>query len=162
MLALGARWFCYVSVRDSDLKIEGFGLWVENYAYSDVEDYWDGNWVNVLACCEFPGGKVKASGALVHLSEIAAFAVQCKLLYEEKAPIACLPCMEPNLLIELRKIDELGHIAASISLTPDHLHQTHSFEFEIDQSYLPGIIASCDSIVSRFPIRGLNPEGKQA
>ncbi len=41
-----------------------------------------------------------------------------------------------------------------VRITPDNLTQSHSFEFEIDQSYLPGVIAQCGDVLFRFPVRG--------
>ena len=41
-----------------------------------------------------------------------------------------------------------------VDITPDHLQQRHVFHFEIDQSYLPGLIRQCDRIVRDHPPRG--------
>jgi len=44
-----------------------------------------------------------------------------------------------------------------VLITPDNLTQEHSFEFEIDQSYLAGIAAQCRSIADAYPVRGEAP-----
>jgi hypothetical protein len=41
-----------------------------------------------------------------------------------------------------------------VQITPDHLTQEHSFEFELDQTYLPGIAAQCRTIADAYPVRG--------
>lgn len=66
--------------------------------------------------------------------------------------------MEPELEVKLVAEDH-GQIKATIQITPDHLNQTHSFTFEIDQSYLCGIIADCQRILEKYPIRGLRSQG---
>jgi hypothetical protein len=62
--------------------------------------------------------------------------------------------LEPELKPRLEAADSLGHVRAQVEITPDHLKQTHRFEFEVDQSYLPGIIRQCSGIVQEHPIRG--------
>lgn len=46
-----------------------------------------------------------------------------------------------------------GHISVKLLLTPDHIKETHEYKDEIDQSYLPAIISSCQAILTRLPIR---------
>ena len=70
-----------------------------------------------------------------------------------------------QLRVSLETADRLGHIRAQVDITPDNLTQSHRFEFEIDQSYLPNIIEKCAAIVQKYPIRGQrdpNPEWMKA
>lgn len=66
---------------------------------------------------------------------------------------ATLAGYEPDLKVALR-IDHLGHLEAEVEITPDHLTQFHQFRPNLDQSYLTGLIASCGSILERFPVIG--------
>ena len=52
--------------------------------------------------------------------------------------------------------DGVGHLHVRAEITPDHLAQGHWFEFEIDQSYLPGTVAQLESVLAEFPLRGIN------
>jgi len=48
----------------------------------------------------------------------------------------------------------MGHVEAAIEITADHINQHHRFHVDADQSYLPGLIRSCDPILSKFPVVG--------
>jgi hypothetical protein len=41
-----------------------------------------------------------------------------------------------------------------VQITPDHMTQEHRMDFEIDQSYIPSLIAQCRAIIEEYPIRG--------
>lgn len=51
----------------------------------------------------------------------------------------------------------VGHLEILVEITPDHLTQEHKFRFEVDQSYLPGLISQCRKILSRWPARSPHP-----
>ena len=65
---------------------------------------------------------------------------------------ASLDCMEPELSIELRA-QGLGHISMKVSITPDHLTQEHTFQFEVDQSYLGDLVDDCRKTLTEYPIK---------
>lgn len=44
-----------------------------------------------------------------------------------------------------------GAGGASVWVTPDHLVQRHEFRFDIDQSYLPGLMAQGRRLLERIP-----------
>jgi hypothetical protein len=136
------------------LKIVGFQLWINGRQFPDSQDYWDGNWLSVTAHCGANGASVWASGAIVMVSDIERWATQCDALYESGQGEAVLQPCEPNLLVSLRSSDRLGHILMCVEITPDHMTQEHRFDFEIDQSYLPSLMAQCRSIIAEYPIRG--------
>jgi hypothetical protein len=60
--------------------------------------------------------------------------------------------MEPELKVELTARKH-GHIGVKISITP-RMAEEHSYDDEIDQTYLPAIVASCRSILETYPVRG--------
>ncbi len=88
------------------------------------------------------------------VTDIAGFCDQCAAILEGKSKSAILEPFEPELKISFETTDRLGHIRAKIWITPNNLTQSHWFEFEVDQSYLPDIIQRCTAIVLKYPIRG--------
>ena len=60
--------------------------------------------------------------------------------------------MEPELSIELRG-EELGRISMKVSITPDHQTQQHTFQFEVDQSYLADLVNDCRKTLIQYPIK---------
>jgi len=54
-----------------DLQLSGLQIWIHHRQFPDLEDYWDGNWINVTAHCEANGSSVQINGNFIHLSEIA-------------------------------------------------------------------------------------------
>ena|GEM_PF-4667772 len=45
--------------------------------------------------------------------------------------------------------DGLGHFELLVRISPDHLMQTHEFQYVIDQSYLQQAISECDAIIAK-------------
>jgi hypothetical protein len=136
-----------------DLKFADFSLWVLEREFPDRSDYWDGNWLIVRARVETIGATVEACGPILHGPEIKAFAETLERLNRNLKGHASLRCMEPNLDIVIRG-DALGRLKATITITPDHMAQSHSFIFSTDQTLLSPLIAECQNILSRWPIRG--------
>jgi hypothetical protein len=50
-------------------------------------------------------------------------------------------------------MNELGHVAITVEITPDHMNQQHWFQFELDQSYLAGLISGCRGVLEKYPIK---------
>lgn len=139
--------------RTADLKLAGLLIRVHGRQFPDAQDDWDGNWLNVTAQCDDNGASVVASGPIVHLSELVRWCREVENLFQSMTGEARLDCREPNLTVVLEAAP-LGHITMDVSITPDHLTQKHWFQFAIDQSYLPSLIAQCRSILEAYPLRG--------
>ena len=139
---------------EPDLKVAGFQLWVHGRQYPEANDYYDGNWLQVTAHCGASGASVWAHGAILMVTDIAGFGTGCAAMLDGQRRSADLAPFEPELKVSLEASDRVGHIRAQVEITPDHLLQAHRFEFEIDQSYLPGIIKQCSDIVQEYQIRG--------
>jgi hypothetical protein len=75
-------------------------------------------------------------------------------MYDRRTDRATLEPLEPELRVEVEAADRLGHIRAGVEITPDNLAQTHRMQFDIDQSYLPGIVEECAAVVRAYPVRG--------
>lgn len=142
---------------DPDIQIEGFRLWVTGRQFPHLEDYWDANWLTVVAECSALGARVQASGSFIHLSEIEHFLGGLQRVYKELEGEAALPCMEPELRISLIAKTR-GQIELNVHLTPDHINQSHHFIFEIDQSYLGNAIAQCSRLLREYPIKGVRAD----
>jgi hypothetical protein len=141
-----------VSPVEPDLRLGGFSLWVSGRQFPDATDYWDGNWLNVRVQIEAPGALVRTEGPFLLAQELASFAEQLGILYEALGGTAELRCLEPNLDIAIRCASR-GQVLVKIMVTPDHMTQSHSFEFELDQSYLGLLLDQCKSVLSRWPVR---------
>ena len=135
------------------IKLGHFQLIVYGREFSKSEEYWDANWLVVMVRCENLGASVWAKGPIVHLSELEEWRTQIDELKRTLSGEANLNCMEPNLAVNLSAFGQ-GHIKVVVNITPDYVMQAHSFEFEIDQTYLRNLIRELDAILTKYPIRG--------
>ncbi|MGT2438730.1 WapI family immunity protein [Bradyrhizobium betae] len=137
---------------EPDLKLGGFSLWVFGRQFPNATDYWDGNWLNVRARIEAPGAVVQAQGSFVFAPDLASFTQQLETLYAALAGEARLRSLEPNLEITIQ-CGTGGHVAAKFMITPDHMTQSHEFEFYLDQTYLGPLLDGCRNVLLRWPVR---------
>ena len=138
---------------EPDLSICGLRIWIHGRQFPDSTDYWDGNWLRVTAYCMYPHSAVRIQNdACVRLDELAGLLAGCERMYSTLSGKAELNCMEPHISVEF-SASVNGHIGVKLSVTPDHINETHEYEDQIDQSYLPAIISSCQAIIARYPIR---------
>jgi hypothetical protein len=144
--------------RPPQLEVGGFKLWVHGRQFPDSDDSWDGNWLRVTGHCSGAGGSVSVTGSILDAVSVLRFRDQLDSLREALQGEAVLDSVEPNLAVRLRASDGLGHIAARVEITPDHLSEGHWFEYELDQSYLPGVMRQCDAILAEYPVH--HPEGR--
>jgi len=141
------------SLGEADLQIVGLRIWVHGRQFSDSTDYWDGNWLRITAFCKYGESQVRVHGYVIHLSEIAALLRGCESLSETLTGRTGLDSMEQNLKLEL-VAKKLGRVAVDIQITPEPMRESHRFRDEIDQTYLPSIIAACARILEKYPLRG--------
>ena len=128
-------------------------IWIHSRQFLDAEDYWDGNWLNVTAHCGTHGASVWTTGAILRIPEIAGWLVALEEMNRSLSGEANLESLEPELAVEL-SMSELGHLAMKVEITADHMNQQHSFQFELDQSYLADLISSCRGVLEKYPIKG--------
>jgi hypothetical protein len=138
---------------DPDLRIGGLKVWIHGREFPEAVDYWDSNWLTVTACYRTEGSWVIAAGSFIHCSELSQLLEELENLYSSLKGTATLPTMEPNLKVRLNG-NGRGGIELAVSITPNHLIQTHDFHGQIDQTDLPPIIASCRGILATYPIKG--------
>jgi hypothetical protein len=135
------------------LHLAGLKLWVHGYQYLDVDDYWDGNWLNATAVCSENGATVLVRGAFIRTNEIQDWQYAVDKLLADLEGEAKLECMEPEIVVTLRA-KALGAVEMEVQITPDQLTQEHRFTFAIDQSYLEPSSSQCLRLINAFPIRG--------
>ena len=136
-----------------DITLDSLQIWVHGRRFPNEEDYWDGNWLNVTAHCGTHGADVWTSGAILHIPDIARWLVALEEINKTLSGEANLVSLEPELCVEL-SMKELGQISMWVGFSPDHMTQEHKFQFEIDQSYLLGLIESCRKVMAKYPIKG--------
>lgn len=120
--------------------------------FPDSKEYYDANWLCVTARYETSAAKVEAEGPILGTWDIERFRNECALLYQGETSQASLDPLEPNLKVVFKQSDPLGHLDGIVAISPDHLNQSHRFQFEIDLTYLPAIIAQCDRILAVYPV----------
>lgn len=135
--------------------VAGLQVWVHGREFPDAMDADDGNWLRVTAHCGSSGASVCVGGSILQVTDIFRWGQQIALLLERKVDKAALDPLEPALSALIDSPDSLGHLRLWVEITPDHLHQKHVFDFEIDQSYLPGLITQCEQIGREYPVRGV-------
>jgi hypothetical protein len=138
---------------EPDIKLDGLQIWIHGRQFPNEEDYWDGNWLNVTAHCGSHGADVWTSGPILHVPDIARWLDSLEWMNKSLSGEADLVSLEPELVVEL-KMDSPGKILMRVEITPDHMTQEHNFQFEIDQSYLVGLIESCRKILAKYPMKG--------
>ena len=135
------------------LHLAGLKLWVHGYQFRDVDDYWDGNWLNATAVCSENGATVLVRGAFIRTNEIQDWRYGVDKLLASLEGEAKLECMEPEIAVTLRAKSS-GAVEMEVQITPDQLAQEHRFTFAIDQSYLKPLSSQCVRLLNAFPVRG--------
>jgi hypothetical protein len=138
--------------RPADLHLAIFELWIDGRQFEDLQDYWDGNWLSVRARCRTEGSEVWACGPILHLPELVRFRDELRELDNSLSGVAQLECMEPNLHIRVEL--QRGRGTLRVSITPEHLTESHEFTAEIDQSYLRETLTQLHRILQKYPVRG--------
>ena len=136
------------------VKLEAFQVWVHSRQFPESHDEWDGNWLNVTAHCGRGGADVWVTGAVLDTVAFLRFRDELHRLHASLTGEAELASIEPYVQVRVVAKDGTGHLTVRVELTPDNITQSHWFEFEIDQSYLPATVAQLEEVVARFPFRG--------
>lgn len=100
-----------------------------------------------------PGATVQCEGPILMTSDVQRFRNELAAASKTLAGEATLAGLEPELTVKV-KVQRLGQVAVEVEITPEHLSQFHRFTLDLDQSYLPDVITSCDAVLERFPVRG--------
>lgn len=135
-----------------DIRLSGLQIWIHSRTPEDDQETWGGNWLRVTVHCGALGSDVWADGEIIHLSEMLLWHAEIEQLHKMLTRQAKLSCVEPELDIVI-KSGPLGRMTMEVSITPDHMNQRHSFEFEIDQSYLQSLLDQLRVVFQKYPVR---------
>lgn len=138
---------------NSHLKIAGLEIWIQGREFPDATDYWDGNWLRILARYKVDRSQIEVWGPIIRLDELTGFKKGLEACHSTLTGTAKLACIEPNLAIECVSRGN-GHFEFITRITPDHLTEEHIFKASLDQSYFPPIIRQLDEILVKYPIKG--------
>jgi hypothetical protein len=96
---------------------------------------------------------VRASGSFLDTVSFVRFAAELTELHKTLGGEAGLESLEPELKARLKGKGPSGVLELAVEISPDYPNQTHSFSAEIDQSYIPQIIADCERVIAAYPVR---------
>jgi len=136
-----------------DINIAGLQIWVHGYQFVEADNSDDANWLRVSVHCGANGASVWVSGSIITVNDIMGLASDSDELYQNRIKEFEMDPIEPELRFAVKTTDSLGHLELTVEITPDHLSQEHTFQFEIDQSFLPSIVAQCRELLEHFPYR---------
>jgi len=126
---------------------------VDNYAYPDSNDFWDGNWINVRIVIRVGAfnGSYKAQLRNVDFLD---FNNELKNLYQNLDGFANFHCLEDYLQIKI-KGDSLGHFSADCIATdnPGIYGNKLEFTLEFDQTEIHSMTKMIDDLLNEFPIK---------
>src|SRR5262245_54781798 len=91
----------FLQLGEPDISIAGLNLWMRGREFPQANDYWDGNWLQTVAYCSYPGAKVWTEGPFLRIDEIERFVAECELLDRTLSGEAVLNCLEPYLKVHL-------------------------------------------------------------
>lgn len=127
---------------------------VDDRAHPGTQDYWDGNWMTTPISVRVGGFSADVAASL-RMDEIHRFNEGLKYINQNLEGTAVLASLE--LWIDLTVHCEAnGHLTVHGDVIENPATDTH-LEFEIanlDQTMLPGWIASLDAIEREFPVLG--------
>jgi hypothetical protein len=132
------------------MKLDTHGFSLELLARRTVDDE---DWVRVQVVAAAPGftGDFEA---WLELNAIQRFKAEVQSMYEAvgKRGTATLGCAEPDISVEL-EMQPLGGILGTYRLESERLDggpTVLSGAFSLDQSYLPGLVESLESLVAEL------------
>jgi hypothetical protein len=98
-----------------DLSIGPFRLWVLGREFPDAQDFWDGNWLNVIADCELNRARVEIEGPYLHLSELETWRDELEEIDRTLSGTASVGHIEPNLRVVVQALSQSEKACSSRS-----------------------------------------------
>lgn len=126
---------------------------VDNFAYPDSTDFWDGNWINTRIKIKV-GGFTGDYKAQLRNVDFLDFKNGLARLYDKLDGYANFNCLEDYLQIKI-KGDGLGHFSADCLANDNPGIYGHELKFSIDfdQTEIQSLTKMIDDILIRFPIK---------
>jgi hypothetical protein len=135
------------------VELSAFRLWVHGREYPEATDSIDGNFLRITAHCAEKGASVVTTGSLLDTVSFVTFSTALQGLYDRLEGVAVLESHEPELRVTVNACGPTGRMEVRVEITPDHVNQAHSFEFVVDQSYLPKVVHQCAKVLGEYPVR---------
>lgn len=132
---------------------ERLAITVLSRMHPDSTDYWDGNWL-VSPIDVAVGGFSGRVHAALRAEELRTFRKGLEKLYETLAGEAGLESMEDWIGLTCVG-DGLGHVEVTGYVRDEPgIGNRLTFHLSIDQTFLPGIIASLRGVEAAYPVLG--------
>ena len=139
---------------DASISFGPLKIWVAGRVHPEMHDYWDGNWLDATARCEGVGSRVQIRGAFIHLGELKKWKEDLERFQRTLEGSVELPTIEPELAVKIEsQKSKTGHLSCEVSITGEHMTERHRYSFDIDQSYLPGLLTQLAAVLREFPVR---------
>ncbi len=146
---------------DPAIHLGPLKIWFFGRQFPQAEDYWDANWLNGTAIVVGNGSSIRLTGSFIHLGELEGWRDSLKSFQTSLQGTAELPTIEPNLSVKIVPDgSKTGHLKCEVGITADHLSEKHQYLFEIDQSYLPGLITEISAVLREYPVKNAPKEMK--
>jgi hypothetical protein len=143
-----------------EFALGGLSIWVHGRQFPDATDAWDSNWLRITVRYHGDGSSVTVTGAELDTVSFHRFRSGLRRMADTLKGEAHLESVEPSIRLTMKFADTIGHIASRLELTLNHLAQGHWYSLEeLDQSYLPLLLAQLDAIVEKHPVRLPNERG---
>lgn len=134
---------------------------VDDFAYPELTDFWDGNWINTRI-------KIKAGGfigdyeAQLRNVDFLYFKTGLENLYDKLDGCANFYCLEDYLQIKIEG-DGLGHFSANCIANdnPGTGGCELKFSLEFDQTEIHGLTEMIDNLLEDFPIKDIEQMQKK-
>lgn len=137
-----------------DVKGQHVSIVVVCREREDAYDADDGNWLVTKVAVRAGAWSGKYS-ATMRSGDFEAFRKQLRLLYDQQGDVAVFESLEEWLSLKLTR-DRQGRISVEGSAIDQlGIGNLLTFRFEVDQSYLPKIIAQLEAAEQAFPFRGI-------
>lgn len=122
-------------------------------AHPGSDDFWDGNWLVAHVEVKVEGFSGKTLGNL-RSDEILRLGEQLQRAYETLSGEVNFATMEGWLEFDVQFL-HTGGVTVNGCMKPDFsLGNRLHFLLDIDQSYLPAVLAQIRQVVKRFPVIG--------
>jgi hypothetical protein len=126
---------------------------IDNYAYPDSNDFWDGNWLNARISIKVGGFSADYKAQLRNV-DFVDFNKGLENIYNKLDGFAEFYCLEDYIGIKI-KGDGLGHFTADCVAIDNPGIYGHKLEFSIDfdQTEISDLTKMIDLIIETYPIK---------
>jgi len=117
----------------------------------EIDDTWDADWLAARVACAADGAELTVPRIVLTSWSIRRFLEGLLALEHSLAGCAFLAAEGPQLALCATGDPRTGHITVRVDVTPDCAMQGHWFRFDVDQTFLAGLIDECRGILTAYP-----------